>query len=109
MFVLLLVWSTIHSVWATFYLQNFKNLSMDEVAKLCKNDTDKVRNDFTYYMEKAKVSEKHWFLYLSVCFKVAPLRKKNWFCCMQTAKMQTSLRIRTLWSAPLLFAERYMW
>ena len=59
MFVQLLVWGKMHSVLATFFFQNFKNLSMDEVAKLCKNDTDKIRNDFTYYMEKAKVSEKH--------------------------------------------------
>ena len=47
----------IQSDLATFFFQNFKNLSMDEVAKLCKNDTDKIRNDFTYYMDKAKVSE----------------------------------------------------
>ena len=49
----------LQAVIATLFFQNFKNLSMEEVAKLCKNDTDKIRNDFTYYMEKAKVSEKH--------------------------------------------------
>ena len=33
-----------------------------------------------------------------------PHHEKTGFCHMQTTKAQTSLRIRTVWSAPLLFA-----
>ena len=32
--------------------------------------------------------------------------EKSWFCCMQTTKAQTSLRICTVWSSFLLFVHR---
>ena len=31
------------------------------------------------------------------------VRKSHWHCCLQATKAQTSLRIRAVWSAPLLF------
>ena len=54
-------------------LQNFKNLTFAEVAQLCKNDTTKVKNDFTYYMDKAKVylgslENKSLLLHLNISF-----------------------------------------
>ena len=50
---------------------------------------------------------KHCFannLKKKIYLSTGPCFKKTWLCCMGTKKVLTSLRIGTVWSAPLLFA-----
>ena len=46
----------------------------------------------------------HWYILYLILWDTMPRPEKAWFCCMQTTKAETSLRICAAWPAPLLFA-----
>ena len=48
---------------------------------------------------------KHFRVALLTIVIIWPRREKKRLCCMQKTNVQTSLRIHTVWSAPLLFAH----